>query len=152
MFQLKLIFAPLWRMGPRCSSTETQVCHRSYIIATRIVCVAKLSSSLLSVKQFTIGVEFEVNIKTWDRGSYFCRFLYLKSFGVYYWYTASKIWIINWHNIINIPESKIKGFSFYIFLSLIDVLETLSHRSKEKIGKERCKVFPYRDVDDLLNN
>ena len=26
-------FAPLWRMGPRCSSAETQVCHRSYIIA-----------------------------------------------------------------------------------------------------------------------
>jgi hypothetical protein len=25
--------APLWRMGPRCSSAETQVCHRSYIIA-----------------------------------------------------------------------------------------------------------------------
>jgi hypothetical protein len=23
----------LWRMGPRCSSAETQVCHRSYIIA-----------------------------------------------------------------------------------------------------------------------
>jgi hypothetical protein len=84
----------------------------------------------------------------------FCLFKNLPwgSFGVYYWYTASKIWIINWHNIINIPESKIKGFSFYIFLSLIDVLETLSHRSKEKIGKERCKVFPYRDVDDLLNN
>ena len=98
------------------------------------VCVAKLSSSLLSVKQFTIGVEFEVNIKTWDRGSYFCRFLYLKSFGVYYWYTVSKIWIINWHNIINIPESKIKGFSFYICLSLIDVLETLSHRGK---GEDR---------------
>ena len=26
-------FAPLWRMGTRCSSAETQVCHRSYIIA-----------------------------------------------------------------------------------------------------------------------
>ena len=26
-------FAQLWRMGPRCSSAETQVCHRSYIIA-----------------------------------------------------------------------------------------------------------------------
>ena len=25
--------APLWRMGPRCSSAETQVCLRSYIIA-----------------------------------------------------------------------------------------------------------------------
>ena len=30
-------FAPLWRMGPRCSSTETQVCHRSYIIAAMII-------------------------------------------------------------------------------------------------------------------
>ena len=29
-------FAPLWRMGPRCSSAETQVCHRSYIIAARV--------------------------------------------------------------------------------------------------------------------
>ena len=35
MFQLQLFFAPLWRMGPRCSSAETQVCHRSYIIAAR---------------------------------------------------------------------------------------------------------------------
>jgi hypothetical protein len=25
MFQLQLFFAPLWRMGPRCSSAETQV-------------------------------------------------------------------------------------------------------------------------------
>jgi hypothetical protein len=25
----------LWRMGPRCSSAETQVCHRSYITAAR---------------------------------------------------------------------------------------------------------------------
>jgi hypothetical protein len=29
-------FAPLWRMGSRCSSAETQVCHRSYIIAASI--------------------------------------------------------------------------------------------------------------------
>jgi hypothetical protein len=29
-------FAPLWRMGPRCSSAETQVCHRSYIIAASV--------------------------------------------------------------------------------------------------------------------
>ena len=36
MFQLQLYFAPLWRMGPRCSSAETQVCHRSYIIAAKI--------------------------------------------------------------------------------------------------------------------
>ena len=35
MFQLQFFFAPLWRMGPRCSSAETQVCHRSYIIAAR---------------------------------------------------------------------------------------------------------------------
>jgi hypothetical protein len=27
-------------MGPRCSSTETQVCHRSYIIAARKECVS----------------------------------------------------------------------------------------------------------------
>ena len=33
MFQLQLFFSPMWRMGPRCSSAETQVCHRSYIIA-----------------------------------------------------------------------------------------------------------------------
>ena len=36
MFQLQLFCAPLWRMGPRCSSAETQVCHRSYIIAAMI--------------------------------------------------------------------------------------------------------------------
>ena len=31
--QLHFFFAPLCRMGPLCSSAETQVCHRSYIIA-----------------------------------------------------------------------------------------------------------------------
>jgi hypothetical protein len=31
-----IVFAPLCRMGPRCSSAETQVCHRSYIIAARV--------------------------------------------------------------------------------------------------------------------
>jgi transposase len=36
MFQIQLFFAPLWRMWPRCSSAETQVCHRSYIIAARV--------------------------------------------------------------------------------------------------------------------
>ena len=35
-------FAPLWRMGPRCSSAETQVCHRSYIIAARVFRVKNL--------------------------------------------------------------------------------------------------------------
>jgi hypothetical protein len=30
-------FAQLWRMGPRCSSAETQVCHRSYIIAASVL-------------------------------------------------------------------------------------------------------------------
>jgi hypothetical protein len=34
-FNCNFVFAPLWRMGPRCSSAETQVCHRSYIIAAR---------------------------------------------------------------------------------------------------------------------
>jgi hypothetical protein len=33
--KLTTTVAPLWRMGPRCSSAETQVCHRSYIIAVR---------------------------------------------------------------------------------------------------------------------
>ena len=34
MFQLQFFLLHwLWRMGPRCSSAETQVCHRSYIIA-----------------------------------------------------------------------------------------------------------------------
>ena len=32
-------FAPLWWMGPRCSSAETQVCHRSYIIAANHLCI-----------------------------------------------------------------------------------------------------------------
>ena len=46
MFQLQLFFAPLWRMGPRCSSAETQVCHRSYIIAASIVPIARHSYPL----------------------------------------------------------------------------------------------------------
>jgi hypothetical protein len=32
-FNCNIYFAPLWRMGPRCSSAETKVCHRRYIIA-----------------------------------------------------------------------------------------------------------------------
>jgi hypothetical protein len=35
-FNCNFYFAPLWRIGPRCSSAETQVCHRSYIIAARL--------------------------------------------------------------------------------------------------------------------
>ena len=34
-FNCNLFFAPLWRMGPLCSSAETQVCHRGYIIAAK---------------------------------------------------------------------------------------------------------------------
>ena len=37
-------------MGPRCSSAETQVCHRSYIIAEIFrICSEFLSSCLLMV-------------------------------------------------------------------------------------------------------
>jgi hypothetical protein len=36
-------------MGPRCSSAETQVCHRSYIIAARIDSVCVLYVSVLFV-------------------------------------------------------------------------------------------------------
>ena len=49
-FNWNFCFAPLWRMGPRCSSAETHVCHRSYIIAARSApahredCVCKLHS------------------------------------------------------------------------------------------------------------
>jgi hypothetical protein len=46
MFQLQLFFAPLWRMGPRCSSAETQVCHRSYIIAASILLVYDYESTV----------------------------------------------------------------------------------------------------------
>ena len=45
MFQLQLFLAPLWRMGPRCSSAETQVCRRSYIIAARYNCQGWFSFS-----------------------------------------------------------------------------------------------------------
>ena len=44
MFQLQLLFAPL---GPRCSSAETQVCHRSYIIAASQKYAAKILLDLL---------------------------------------------------------------------------------------------------------
>ena len=37
-------FAPLWRMGPLCSSAETQVCYRSSIIAARNI-MKKIPSS-----------------------------------------------------------------------------------------------------------
>jgi hypothetical protein len=34
-FNCNSLFAPLWRMGPRCSSAETHFVTRSYIIAAR---------------------------------------------------------------------------------------------------------------------
>jgi hypothetical protein len=45
MFQLQLFFfAPLW---PQCSSAETQVCHRSYIIAARLVLIGNYKKKIL---------------------------------------------------------------------------------------------------------
>ena len=52
MFQLQLFFAPLWRMGPRCSSAETQVCHRSYIIAAMFRC----SATFLNYDLFKVNI------------------------------------------------------------------------------------------------
>ena len=59
MFQLQLLFTPLWRMGPNCSSAETPVCHRSYIIAARVrvalslvFCVMFYRSSLVLLFSF----------------------------------------------------------------------------------------------------
>jgi hypothetical protein len=36
---------------------------------------------------------------------------------VYQWNPVSKVWMINLQNIINIPESEIKGFGFCTVLS-----------------------------------
>jgi hypothetical protein len=35
-FNCNFLVAPLWRMGPRCRSAETHVCHRSYIVAASL--------------------------------------------------------------------------------------------------------------------
>jgi hypothetical protein len=65
MFQLQLFFAPLLRMGPRCSSAETQVCHRSYIIAA----ILKYTCSLKIYGKFTRRMSVcpsTLSIKGWN--------------------------------------------------------------------------------------
>jgi hypothetical protein len=53
-------FAPLWRMGPRCNSAETQVCHRSYIIAAR----SPLEEQFCVFKIFKMSAIFKMTTKT----------------------------------------------------------------------------------------
>ena len=67
MFQLQLFFAPLWRMGPRCSSAETQVCHRSYII----------SASILLVYDYESTVSWSSKNKNKNKKNIFFLFLFL---------------------------------------------------------------------------
>ena len=59
----------------------------------------------------------------------FCCFFNFNIWGVYWWNPASKVWIINWQNIINLPYSEIKGFGFCNRLCVV-YIETLSHWSK----------------------
>ena len=53
-------------------------------------------------------------------------------------------WIINWQNIIYIPESQIEAFCFCKLFCLIGV--------KEKIDRERNIVCSHGDAYDLLKN
>ena len=46
MFQLQLLFCSIVTNGTRCSSAETQVCHRSYIIAARVHLLLPKTESL----------------------------------------------------------------------------------------------------------
>ena len=69
-------------MGPRCSSAETQVCHRSYIIAARIIHVQAtwlVNPSTLIVDQkwhWQVVVKFnraiKLNIQAIFRGGLLC--------------------------------------------------------------------------------
>jgi hypothetical protein len=54
MFQLQ-------RMGPRCSSAETQVCHRSYIIT------ASSNHSFLFLSAFLMKPGTRLNRQIWYR-------------------------------------------------------------------------------------
>ena len=47
-------------MGPRCSSAETQVCHRSYIIAARILRMSSEKNSELSEYSNDLGKKFGI--------------------------------------------------------------------------------------------
>jgi len=63
------------------------------------------------------------------------------------------VWIINWHNIINISESDIKGFSlcnWFVFDNSLNKLSLIG--VKVKIDKERGTYCSHRDTDDLLEN
>jgi hypothetical protein len=66
------------------------------------------------------------------------------------------IWIINWHNIINIPESDIKGFSlcnWFVFDKSLNKLNLIQNVGvKVKIDKERGTVCSHSNSDDLLEN
>ena len=50
-------------MGPRCSSAETQVCHRSYIIAATAIHVLEYTKSLTSLGQFPVSIDFHISIR-----------------------------------------------------------------------------------------
>ena len=53
-------------MGPRCSSAETQVCHRSYIIAANIIPnIVKISLKRVEMN-FCPGSKNLINGKTQD--------------------------------------------------------------------------------------
>ena len=47
-------------MGPRCSSAETQVCHRSYIIAATALITNILLTSWGNEMKFTEKIEKEL--------------------------------------------------------------------------------------------
>ena len=55
-------------MGPRCSSAETQVCHRSYIIAATPGPDNIFSKLLINADITDLDFLLQIFIKSWNEG------------------------------------------------------------------------------------
>jgi hypothetical protein len=110
LFQLQLFFfAPLWRMGPRCSSAETQVCHRSYIIAARYIAPPKMCDIYLCIT--ITGLIFTCVLLSlcWYLRQYAHRFFHLGVHVPFYLHFLNKV---------------VSTFEKHIFLSQTDLTRT----------------------------
>ena len=77
------LFAPLSWMGPRCSSAETQVCHRSYIIAARLTIPSLYDWCSVFVKRgmlLTVHVQVDLAKRHWEEDQLISRWAWQRPF------------------------------------------------------------------------
>ena len=74
------------------------------------------------------------------------------SLRIYWWNPITKVFIIDWQNIINIMECWIKDLDSVIMLSLISFCIIFTPiEVKINIAKERGTVYSLVDADGFLN-